>query len=48
MGKDRLLWSNTSKPNIFPHLTDYELSHYELSGHMVFDRGRIRPAGEIY
>ena len=38
-----LLWSNTSKLNTSSHLTDYE-----LSDHMVFDRGQIRPAGEMY
>ena len=43
MGKDRLLWLNTSKLNIFFNLTDYG-----LSGHMVFDRGQIRPAGKMY
>ena len=43
MGKDRLLWSNTSKLNTFTHLTGYE-----LSSHMVFDRGQIRPAGKMY
>ena len=43
MGKDRLLWSNTSKLNIFSHLTDYG-----LSGHMVFDHDQIRPAGKMY
>ena len=43
MGKDRLLWLNTSKLNIFSHLTDYG-----LSGYTVFDRGQIRPAGKMY
>ena len=38
-----LLWSNTSKLNTSSHLTDYE-----LSDHMVFDRGQIRPAGKMY
>ena len=43
MGKDRLLWSNTGKLNIFSHLIDYG-----LSGYIVFDRGQIRPAGKMY
>ena len=42
MGKG-LLWSNTSKLNVFSHLTDYG-----LSGYTVFDRGQIRPAGKMY
>ena len=43
MGKDRLLWSNTSKLSIFSNLTDYG-----LSGHKVFDHDQIRPAGKMY
>ena len=43
MRKDRLVWSNTSKLNIFSQWTDYG-----LSGHMVFDHGQIRPAGKMY
>ena len=43
MGKDRLLWSNTSKLNIFTPLNDYG-----LSSRMVFDHGQIRPAGKMY
>ena len=26
----------------------FPLTGYELSGHMVFDRGQIRPAGKMY
>ena len=42
MGKDRLLWPNTSKLNIFSILTDYG-----LSGYMVFNRCQIRPAAKM-
>ena len=43
MNEDRLLESNRIKSYIFSHSTDYG-----LSGHMVFDRGQIRPACEMY